>query len=77
MEELPKLGNWYETDEGETFVILATDSRTGAVDVRFLDGRVDQFSGEMWRGLELLEIEPPEEWRDSMDEFFRERGRGK
>jgi hypothetical protein len=38
---------------------------------------VDQFDREVWRSLELIEIETPEGWLGSMDEFFRERGCGK
>lgn len=77
MDEFPKAGAWYETDEGGVFVVLAADGATGVVDVQFLGGRVDQFDREVWRSLELIEIEPPEGWLGSMDEFFRERRRKK
>ena len=77
MDEFPKAGTWYETDEGAVFVVLAADDATGMVDVQFLGGGVDQFDRAVWRSLELIEIEPPEGWLGSMDEFFRERGRGK
>jgi hypothetical protein len=73
----PKVGDWYETEEGTVFVVLAADRTSGAVDVQFLGGNVDRFDRDAWQSLDLVEIEPPEGWRGSMDEFFRERGRGK
>jgi hypothetical protein len=36
MDEFPKAGTWYETDEGGVFVVLAADGATGVVDVQFL-----------------------------------------
>jgi hypothetical protein len=33
MDEFPKAGAWYETDEGGVFVVLAADGATGVVDV--------------------------------------------
>jgi hypothetical protein len=77
LDEQPIVGAWYETDEGETFVVLAVDGEKGVVDVQYLGGEVDQFDREVWAGLVLRSIEPPEEWRSSMDELFPERWRKK
>lgn len=77
MGEEPTIGGWYETEEGEAFTVFAVDKASGLIDIQYLSGKVDQFDREVWAGLNLIAIEPPEEWRASMDDFFRERGRKK
>jgi hypothetical protein len=77
MEEAPIEGGWYETDTGEVFMVMKADHANGLIDVQYLNGNVDQFDREVWAGLGLMEIEPPDEWRETMDTFFRERGRKK
>lgn len=77
MDEQPIVGAWYETDEGEVFMVLGLDAERGLIDVRYLSGEVDQFDREVWAGLALTPIEPPQEWRGSMDEFFPEHWRRK
>jgi hypothetical protein len=71
MAEDPVVGAWYETEEGEAFVVLAVDRGAGPIDVQYLDGDVDQLDRQTWADLDLKTIEPPEEWRGSMDEFPR------
>lgn len=77
MDEAAIGGSWYETDTGEVFMVVKADSASGVVDVQYLNGRVDQFDREFWAGLNLVEIEPADEWRETMDTYFRERGRKK
>lgn len=75
MDEQPMVGAWYETDDGKVFVVLAADSVRGVIDALYLDGEFEQFDRELWAGLDLLQIEPPEDWHATMEDFFRERGR--
>lgn len=77
MDEAPIEGGWYETDTGEVFMVVKADTASGLIDVQYLDGKVDQFDRAIWADLDLIEIEPADEWRETMDEFFRERGRKK
>jgi len=77
MDEAAIDGSWYETDTGGVFMVVKADSASGLVDVQYLNGRVDQFDREFWAGLNLVEIEPADEWRETMDTYFRERGRKK
>lgn len=65
----PFVGTWYETPEGDLFVVLAYDPAHGLIDIQYADGRVEQIDASAWSGLEAQEVEPPEEWRPSMDEF--------
>jgi len=75
MDEQPTVGTWYETDEGDVFAVLAVDTKNGVVDVRYLNGKLDQFDRESWQEAEMTEVETPEEWRGSMDEFLAGRRR--
>lgn len=77
MDEAPIEGSWYETDTGGVFMVLKADTASGLVDVQYLNGRVDQFDRALWDGLDLTQVEPPDEWRADMDTFFHERGRKK
>jgi hypothetical protein len=77
MDEAPINGGWYETDTGEVFMVVRAAADGGLIDVQYLDGEVDQLDHETWSGLDLIEIEPADEWRETMDEYFRERGRKK
>lgn len=70
MDEQAKAGSWYETNEGETFMVLAVGKASGVIDVQFLNGRTDQYDGEVWSALQACEIEPPQEWHASMDDFL-------
>lgn len=77
MDQTPIAGNWYETETGLVFMVTDVDAATGWIDVQYLDGRVDQFDNVVWDGLNVSEIEPADEWRETMDSYFRERGRKK
>lgn len=77
MEETPIEGCWYETETGEVFMVLKVDTASGVADVQYLNGRPDQIERAIWGGLDMTQIEPPDEWRADMDTFFHERGRKK
>ena len=70
-------GSWFETDTGEVFMVVKADAANGWIDVQYLNGRVDQIERAIWGGLNITQIEPPDEWRADMDTFFHERGRKK
>lgn len=75
MEDQPTVGAWYETDDGKVFVVVGVDGARGPIDVQFLDGEVEQLDLEIWAALDLTQVEPPEEWHKTMEDFFHERGR--
>lgn len=68
-ENAPYVGTWYETPEGDLFVILSYDKERGLIDIQYAGGRVDRIDAPAWATLEAQEVEPPEEWRPSMDDF--------
>lgn len=65
----PLIGTWFETEEGELFMVLAYDHPRGLIDIQYADGRVDQIDASTWAALDVEEVEPPEEWHPSMDDF--------
>lgn len=71
----PAVGTWYETEEGEVFRVVGVDASTGAVDVQYVNGRMETLAPEVWREITLFEIEPLEEWHASMDDFLSGRRR--
>ena len=64
----PRVGAWYETEEGQVFQILAIDKRAGTTEIQDIDGGVEELDLEAWYDLQLKEVESPEDWRASMDE---------
>lgn len=71
----PMIGSWYETDEGLTFKVIGLDDANGTIDIQYLNGRVETITPEIWSEMALIEVEPLEEWRASMDEFLAGRRR--
>jgi hypothetical protein len=75
MNEPPRPGTWYENDEGRVLLVVTADPRAARIDIQHLDGSVDEWTYASWYEMELEEVEPPEEWRGSMDNFSRRRGK--
>lgn len=65
----PYVGTWYETPEGDLFVVLAYHRARGVIDIQYADDRVDQLDQPAWADLEIEEVEPPEAWHPSMNDF--------
>lgn len=73
-EELqPAVGSWYESDDGQVFMVLAVDKVKGAIDVRYVTGRVDMIDMGVWPEMDLREVEPLEEWQASMEQYAQSR----
>ena len=74
-EEEPRVGTWYETPEGRTFVVLAVDGTGDVIDIQYVQGAVEQIDKDVWSAMETAEVEPPENWHGSMDDFLSGRRR--
>ncbi len=68
-DERPISGSWYQSDEGDVFTVAALDETRHTIDIRYLDGRVEEIDLATWRDMELYEIETPEEWHGSMNDL--------
>lgn len=71
----PDIGAWYETEDGDLFVVLAHDAVHGWIDVQYATGRVERLDVPAWVALEAQAVEPAEEWHPSMDDFQARRRR--
>jgi hypothetical protein len=75
MNTLPTVGTWYENDEGDIAVVVAVQPDHGMIEISTLDGAIDEMDLEAWSGMALQEIEPPDEWHGSMEDFLAVRRR--
>lgn len=74
MDTPPIVGTWYEDDEGDFFVVVAIHADEGTIEIGLLDGSVEEMDLDEWDAMTLQEIEPPEEWHGSMDDFLTDPG---
>jgi hypothetical protein len=63
----PIVGEWYLTQTGETFEVVAYDADDETVDIQYFDGALEEIDLETWLELELRPVEPPEDWSGSLD----------
>lgn len=75
MNTLPTVGTWHENDEGDIFAVVAVHADRRTIEISTLDGAMDEIDLETWAGMALQEIEPPDEWHGSMEDFLAARRR--
>ncbi|MGH8475563.1 MAG: DUF6763 family protein [Methylococcales bacterium] len=69
MEVNPIVGNWYQRlDEGKEFEVVAFDEEEGIVEIQHTDGKFEEIDIDAWYGLELENIENPDEYSEDLDE---------
>ncbi len=66
-EYTPKIGDWYSTASGDNFEIVAVDDDDETLEVQYFDGAVEELDMDTWYEMEIVPIEPPEDWSGSMD----------
>jgi hypothetical protein len=64
---IPRVGEWYQTPDGETLEVVAWDPEEKTVEVQFFDGTVEEYDFESWSELGARFAEPPEDWSGSLD----------
>ena len=67
MQHRPEIGDWYETASGDLFEVVALDAREGNVEIQYFDGSIEELDMETWLELELMSVEPPEDYSGSLD----------
>jgi len=60
-DKKPLAGNWYETQDGQLFLVTAYNEKANAIEIQYNDGTVDVIDLETWIGMEVEEVESPEE----------------
>jgi len=62
------IGQWYHDVALERlFEVVAFDDYSGAIEVQYEDGTLDEFDSEGWRDLVLLSATQPDDWRASFE----------
>jgi hypothetical protein len=66
-EPTPRIGDWYRNTTGETFEIVARDDDDETLELQYYDGTIEELDAESWEYIHPEPIEPPEDWRGSLD----------
>ena len=67
----PRIGDWYRSNGGELFEVVAVDEDDGTIDIQYFDGTVEEMEREDWEAQweegQIEAAEPPEDWSGSVD----------
>lgn len=63
----PRLGDWYRSINGDKFEIVALDDDAATMEIQHFDGAVEEVDFDNWNEMEIVPIEPPEDWSGSLD----------
>ena len=62
-----RLGDWNKSISGEIFEIVALVEDVATMEIQHFDGAVEEIDFDSWNEMEVLPIEPPEDWSGSLD----------
>ena len=76
-EELePVVGNWYtHRDKGQTFQVVDIDRDSGAIEIQYFDGDLEEIDADAWDEMDLEIAEPPEDETGPLDDASTDDGR--
>ena len=63
----PRVGDWYKSINGDKFEIVALDPDVATMEIQHYDGAVEELDFDSWEEMEIVTIEPPEDWSGSLD----------
>lgn len=64
----PVVGNWYRhADKGQSFSVIEVDEERLRVGLQYFDGDLDELDLDDWYELDVLPIDPPEDWTGPID----------
>lgn len=63
----PRIGDWYQAVNGDKFEIVALDEDEATLEIQHYDGAVEEIDFDTWEEMEIVSIEPPEDWSGSYD----------
>ena len=65
----PKVGRWYRrVDDEQLFKVVSIDEDDGVVEIKRVDGEVEELDSAEWVELDLEPAEAPEDYVDHDDE---------
>jgi hypothetical protein len=61
----PKVGRWYRrVDDEQMFKVVSIDEDDGLVEIRTVDGEIEELDSTEWVELDLEASDPPEDYVD-------------
>ena len=63
----PKIGDWYQSVNGDRFEIVATEEQESVLEIQHFDGAIEEIDIDSWKEMEVRPIEAPEDWSGSVD----------
>lgn len=64
---IPAIGDWYESQAGNKFEVIAVDDEDGSIDIQHFDGTVEELDFDAWEESEFFLSDPPEDYSGSLD----------
>ncbi|HEY0720731.1 MAG TPA: DUF6763 family protein [Gammaproteobacteria bacterium] len=68
----PQIGDWYLTQEGGSFEVIAVDPDEGSVEIQYFDGAIEELDMESWYAMEIKPREVPEDWSGPFDDLVKD-----
>jgi hypothetical protein len=69
----PKVGRWYRrVDDEQLFKVVSIDEDDGVVEIKTVDGEVEELDSAEWVELDLEPAEAPEDYVDNDDDAEEE-----
>lgn len=67
----PEIGEWYKSEEGMSFEVIALDEDEGIVEIQYFDGALEEIETESWYEMNIEARDPPEDWSGPFDDLER------
>ncbi|MDD9892445.1 MAG: hypothetical protein OXT49_02890 [Gammaproteobacteria bacterium] len=61
------VGHWFKRTDGQAFEIVAIDAKTGAIEIQYFDGAIEEVEANMIMEDKWTAIAAPEDWSGSLD----------
>lgn len=68
----PRIGDWYLTEEGASFEVIAVDPDEDLVEIQYFDGAIEELDKESWYAMEIKPGEAPEDWSGPFDDLEKD-----
>jgi hypothetical protein len=67
MNSSPQVGQWYQLDSRQIFMVTGFDDRSRTIETQAINGDLDEIDEFTWSILPLAFAEPPEDWTEAVD----------
>jgi hypothetical protein len=65
----PEVGQWYRSETGAVFEVVALDEEEGIVEIQYFDGAIEELDTETWYAQMLQPEAEPEDWSGPFDDL--------